>query len=402
MRICLHTLWLISPERVGGTERFLIDVSKELKALGHEPFILCPSLQEKTDVEGVEVRGWIPQNYRDTFVEMGANASGFMLKRLEKGKVILEDLHEISNFVTQQLAQVDADVIHLNSFLSALFVRDRRPIVVTNHENRDEYGTYLGENVYDKIADMILNRETELINHEKLTAPSAYYASEYSRSFDADVAPYNLGVCLNHFPVPDARRKAIQRRTREDQPLHILLPSRLKVWQKGHDVALDACEVLKGQGIDFRLQVSGINEKYRDDVNALFEMAEKRGVRKYVNARRYAKIQDAYEAADVVISPERYCSYGLSISEALSTATPTVLSDIPTYREIAQGYVHALFAKTGSADEFAHQILSSRGLSPKLLAEEGIRFRENNDLRHCARNFSQLYRTLYQETTHAS
>jgi hypothetical protein len=125
MRICLHTLWLISPDRVGGTERFLIDVSKELKALGHDPFILCPSLKETSDVEGIEVKGWIPQKYHDTFIKMGANASGFMLKRLEKGNVSVDDLHEISYFVEQQLAQVDADVIHLNSFLSALFVRDR-------------------------------------------------------------------------------------------------------------------------------------------------------------------------------------------------------------------------------------------------------------------------------------
>lgn len=389
-------MWLISPDRVGGTERFLIDVSKELKALGHDPFILCPSLKETSDVEGIEVKGWIPQKYHDTFIKMGANASGFMLKRLEKGNVSVDDLHEISYFVEQQLAQVDADVIHLNSFLSALFVRDRRPIVVTNHENRDEYGTYLGRNIYDNIANMIYNRETKLVNHEKLTAPSAYYASEYSRSFDADVVPYGLGVCLNNFPVPDARRKARQRRIRADQPLHILLPSRLKVWQKGHDVALDACEMLKIKSVDFRLIISGINENYRDDLNELFEMAEKRGVRKYVTARRYANIQDAYEAADVVISPERYCSYGLSISEALSTATPTVLSDIPTYREIAQGYAHALFAKTESADEFARQLLSSRDLSPKILAEEAIRFRENNDLRNCARKFSQLYRELCQ------
>ena len=40
MKVCLHTNYSITPDYIGGTERFLITLSKELKCLGFEPFIV--------------------------------------------------------------------------------------------------------------------------------------------------------------------------------------------------------------------------------------------------------------------------------------------------------------------------------------------------------------------------
>ena len=393
MRICLHTLWLISPTRVGGTERFLIDVAKELRAFGHDPFILCPSLTEHCVVEGVDVFGFIPHAYRDIYVQMGDNASGFMLKRLPRDNVTRAHLEEIGSFVSDQIAEFDADIVHLNSFLSALYVQDERPIVVTNHENRREYATYLGDNFFDYMARLVCTRQTRMHHHSSLTAPSEYYAREYAKAFSLEVNGYNLGVCLDNFPVPENRRRLRRRRNRSQ--IQILLPSRLKVWQKGHDLALDAAAILDKRGVDFHLIFSGINENYRKAVDDLFQMAEARRVRERITAQRFSKIQEAYESSDVVISPERYCSYGLSISEALSCAVPTVLSRIPTYDEIASGYKHALFFQTGNPNELADQIVASQNIDEKRLVDEAIRFRETYDLRNSARKFSQLYRRVF-------
>ncbi|MCB0748862.1 MAG: hypothetical protein KDC90_15490, partial [Ignavibacteriae bacterium] len=57
MKICLHTIWEIGQKYIGGTERFLINLSKELEIFGHEPFIVCSSKTEETYVEGVKVLG---------------------------------------------------------------------------------------------------------------------------------------------------------------------------------------------------------------------------------------------------------------------------------------------------------------------------------------------------------
>jgi glycosyltransferase involved in cell wall biosynthesis len=323
---------------------------------------------------------------------MGANASGFMLKRLARTDINVEDLREISLFVEKQLASVEADVIHLNSFVSALFVNESRPVIVTNHENPDEMAAYLGESFFQRMSALVRSGVTKL-ERSVLTAPSRYYSSMYSEAFGLNVEAFHLGVCLDNFPVPTDRRRAKNLGAADDH-IRILLPSRLKIDQKGHDIALDACAELKKQSIPFTLMISGINENYRNDIATLFEMAEARGIREHINVRRYPSIQDAYESADVVVSPERYCSFGLSISEALATAIATVLSDIPTYREIAKDFQHALFVPPSRPLDLARQIRAARDLPARLLIDEAVRFREVFDLRHCARNFSQLYRKV--------
>jgi glycosyltransferase involved in cell wall biosynthesis len=343
-------------------------------------------------VEGVDVFGVVPHAYRDIYVQMGDNASGFMLKSLPRDNVTRAHLEEIGSFVTDQLAQFDADVIHLNSFISALYVEDQRPIVVTNHENRHEYATYLGQNFFDYMAKLVYTRQTQMHHHSCLTAPSKYYAREYAEAFSLEVDGYNLGVCLDNFPVPEDRRRLSRRRS--PGQIQILLPSRLKFWQKGHDLALNAAAILEQRGVSFHVVFSGVNENYRKAVDELFQMAEARQIRQHISAQRFSKIQEAYKSADVVISPERYCSYGLSISEALSCAVPTVLSRIPTYEEIASGYEHAIFFQNEDANDLAHQIVESQKVDQETLVDEAIRFRETYDLRNSARNFSQLYRRL--------
>lgn len=262
---------------------------------------------------------------------------------------------------------------------------------MTNHENREECAKYFGKHFFDEMTEIIRKKQTELHKHSVLTVPSNYYAIKYSNEMSVSVKGASLGVCLENFPVPKARRRG-QVRRHESDPIRILLPSRLKFYQKGHDIALDACSELKKVGVSLTLTISGINESYREDLDELFRMAEIREIRENLTAKRYANIQSAYDETDVVISPERFCSYGLAISEALAGGIPTVLSDIPTYKEIAQDFSHALFMRSGNPSDLAHQICASQKLDAELLANEAVRFREIYDLRHCARTFSRLYR----------
>lgn len=65
MRICLHTYYEISDPYIGGTQTLLIKLSKELKVLGHEPFIVCSSLNQHFVIEGIDIHGVIPEQYID-------------------------------------------------------------------------------------------------------------------------------------------------------------------------------------------------------------------------------------------------------------------------------------------------------------------------------------------------
>ena len=106
-----------------------------------------------------------------------------------------------------------------------------------------------------------------------------------------------------------------------------------------------------------------------------------------------------YEAAHIVLSPERYCSYGLSISEALAIGIPTVLSDIPTYIEIASGYQHAIFFHKDHLEDLVSKleyVIKSATECGYRYNESAIEFRINNDIRKTAVAFSRIYRSLLQ------
>ena len=78
IRVCLHTAWSVPADFIGGTERFLIELAKELKILGFEPFVVCSNLQRELDIEGVEVRGRIPVEFQTHYRNTDPNVAAFM------------------------------------------------------------------------------------------------------------------------------------------------------------------------------------------------------------------------------------------------------------------------------------------------------------------------------------
>jgi len=103
-------------------------------------------------------------------------------------------------------------------------------------------------------------------------------------------------------------------------------------------------------------------------------------------------MEDAFAECDIVISPERYCSFGLSICESIASGKPTILSDIPTYLEIGEGVGHAFFFKSESVDCLAQTIgdvIDSE--DENVLTRDVINFRRRFDMRNCANAYAELY-----------
>ncbi len=389
MRICLHTFWDITHDFIGGTERFLVELATELQALGFEPFIVCSGNDTRLTIQGVPVFGVLPDKYLQSFHSLGEAKAAFLKENFVEGKSIESGLHELGAYVQEQVGKFDADVIHLNSFASSLYFESNVPVVVTNHENQQESDRLWGAGFFNRLASMNKESEANLASHAARVVPTRFYAKQYSSLFDADVLGINQGISLTTFNTQIVSNPMMESKSSDTKAIRVLLPSRLDPDQKGHDLAITACKILSDEQFNSEFVFSGIRQDNRHLVSDLRNLCKELGIAEKVSFQRFADINRAFHAADVVISPERYCSYGLSISESLSLGIPTVLSDIPTYKEIASEFSHAFFFESDDAVDLAEKIKEAARYC--VSSAEKIRFRTRYDFRECAKRYGDLY-----------
>lgn len=391
MNICLHTIWEIEEGFIGGTERFLIELSKELKNFGANPIIVCTGQKGDTNIDGIHVHRCIDPRYTYSYQKYSGMNLDFILNEIIGQNYTTDSLQRLADFVLYQISSVKADVYHLNSFASAAKLQPFAPTIVTNHENNLEYDFYWGEGFYNHLASLIKSKKTHLQKYFKLITPSLYYAKQFSKDFSIDIDYVHLGVCLENFPT------RIKKISKNYAKIEVLLPSRFSTYQKGHDIALQAARILKDQDIPTRFTFSGARSDYSKEIEKFWAMATELKIGDIVRVKKYIDIQDAYNECDLVISPERYCSYGLSISEALSLGIPTVLNAIPTYKEIASGYGTAYFFDENSPSDLAAKIIiASNSSHKKQAALDSIRFRIQYDMRECAKKYIGIYMQAIQ------
>lgn len=376
---------------IGGTERLLVELAKELRAIGHDAFVLCSGTREPFFHEGIEVHSAIPSKYRARYAQHKFANSLYIINAVLNNSFSERSFRTLSAYTDEQLSTVSYDVAHLNSFASSLFVKGINQYVVMNHENDKEYDSIFGDGFTLRMIGWVKERRTKLHNAARLITPSQYYADYFAEHFDVPVAKVEGGISLTTFDRTPIRKK---RRARTNPRINILLPSRFAPHQKGHNLALLACRILTDLGLDTHFQFSGVRDDYQPRLKRFYRQAQELSIADRISLTRFEHIQSAYETCDVVISPERYCSYGLAISESLSLGIPTVLSDIPTYREIADGYRHAYFFESEDAEQFASEILHANATPETVREEEAVRFRIRHDIRESAKSLSNIYRSL--------
>lgn len=393
MKICLHTNWEVSAKYIGGTERFLVNMCKELESFGHEPFIVCSGEDNEIYVEGIKVIGRYGESLKKSLHKYQYFSSEFIRKEIIGEKYNEDSLKRLSDYTLGQLDGIEADVFHLNSFISALYISSLKNLIVTNHENDKEYDWYWGKGFFSFFKNLVANKQTNLHTISNLYTPSKYYADFFSKEFDLPVKSIHLGIPLNYFAYMNKEDALRREYSFADDDIILLLPSRFQPFQKGHDIALKACAILKEKNISFKIIFTGVkksSEKYRSFFD---DLVFQYGLQQNVKVITFPDINEAYRNTDVVISPERYCSYGLSISESLSLGIPTIMSDIPTYKEIATGLKHAFFFQSESSEDLANVIINISN-SARRYRESAIDFRINNDLRDCAKKYSAAYQNI--------
>lgn len=405
MRICLHTYYEISDPYIGGTQTLLIKLAKELIVLGHEAFIVCSSLNPHFVIEGVDIYGVIPSRYLALLRSEynGIPSSKFLREAFFNGPSIKEGLTNLAAYSYEQYSQFQADIYHVNSYIAAFGHSHESsiPIVAYQHENEDEFDGFWGDGAFDEFVNWLHLQEGRSSKNPLLFTASQHYANHFSLLLNRPIQSVHLGVLLNDMMC--SKEVSTTEETtfgRKESSVVILIPSRFNTKQKGQDLAIEACDVLMKKGYDLEVVFSGIKNSLMPELDLFRKKYKGWGIANHVHFISAKNMRSLYESAHIVLSPERYCSYGLSISESLALGILTVLSDIPTYLEIASGVDHAFFFKKDDLNDLVAKLELVLDIAEKTGCrnkESAISFRISNDIRRTAVAFSGIYKSLLQK-----
>lgn len=337
MKILHVSLWPIDEKSIGGTEKYVIELSSSLQEHSIENEVLMLS-GKKTIINKVP---YLPLNLNsinklDEYSIKSAFFSDFNIGSLKKFSNIIDGCFDFSKY----------DLIHFNSLLF-YFCAFNKTRVFTIHTNPIEFDQNWGKNSFDKMAKIIKNKD-----HPNTTfiAPSEHYARKYRERFGKKimVIPHSLSKSF----LVDKRVN----KKRRGKWLNIFVPSRLEIKQKGQDLLLESLGLIKRDIPKFCVIFSGVDDQYKPNVKILQTMAGTFEIPVIFKKLRTDEMRDAYENADLVVLPSRYESFGYAAIESLAIGKKTVLSNIPTYNEIATGNNFAFVTKSLEPMSFGETI----------------------------------------------
>ena len=181
------------------------------------------------------------------------------------------------------------------------------------------------------------------------------------------------------------------------QPYRLLAIGRF-VKTKGLDVLLDACALLRGKGVDFRLTLAGSGRIE----GALRKQAEKLGLADKVDFPGFvlhSKVPELIASHDIFVMPSKVSRTGdrdglpTVIMEALISRVPVVATDVGGIREVVETGVTGMLVQQRNPAALADAILELASDREKALemAERGKqRVAEFYDTARNARQFYTL------------
>lgn len=325
MKIAILTPWSISPNAVGGTERFVMDLAQSFTNLGNEVDVYMLSGEEYIkdninfkNINLFETNEVIDEYFlRKKFNNFALNSS---YENLAKR---IEELVDFSQY----------DIIHLNSQLFLKLCQNKKRIF-TIHTNPFEYKLDWGEESFDTMIK-IMNEEGNF-EDTYFVAPSQHYANEYKNLADVNVNFIPHAIDINRLKKHKEKNLIKNELGIEQDKKIILLPSRLEPIQKQPMLFMKAFskneENVKTQ---FKVICTGADKQYLKYKEEIEVFCKKNNIDILIT--RFNTMCDAYEVADLVVLPSQSESFGYSALESLSLGIPTILNNIPTYNEVSIG-----------------------------------------------------------------
>lgn len=360
MKIAILTPWSISPTAVGGTERFVMDLANSLSKLGN--------LVDVYMLSGIEYKA-NGVNYKSINL-FGTNTivDEFFLRNIFNNFSLKESYQQLADKIESLINLNDYDLIQLNSQLFLNCFKDKKRIF-TIHTNPFEYELDWGKEAFDTMIN-IMNEECN--NKTIFVAPSIFYSNEYSKLSNIEVKYIPHAIDVDRLKSNKENAFICESLNLDIKKRIILLPSRLEPIQKQPMLFMKAFSKIDNNiKKEYQVVCTGADKQYIQYKENIENFCKENNIDIIIT--RFEDMSDAYKVASIVVLPSQSESFGYSALESLSLGIPTVLNDIPTYKEIAKNSKNSyIFNKTEESLFSVLNIIFKSDLSRILQNEDWI------------------------------
>ncbi|SEQ81149.1 Glycosyltransferase involved in cell wall bisynthesis [Treponema bryantii] len=126
---------------------------------------------------------------------------------------------------------------------------------------------------------------------------------------------------------------------------------------KGLPYLLDAFEICKKNGLDCKLVIVGNADNFRSGDSEIAQRLSNSSEKdiNFTGRISDSELQTYYQKARLLVQPSLYEGFGMPPMEALYLGTNVVMSDIPVFKEIYEGFPVTFF-KTADSKDLAEKI----------------------------------------------
>lgn len=344
--ILIVSLWSISNSSMGGTEKYVLDLSSGLIQKNYKVSVLMMS-GGKHIINGVE------------FIPLALDTN---IKKLDEYSIKNNFFKDFNESELDRFAQLvndsfnfnDYDIVHFNSLLFYKIACNAKR-VFTLHENPHEFKQNWGKNSFSKMQKIIHHVNK---NNTWFIVPSRFYSNVFKEKFHVTITtmPHSINLEILKSSETD-RSKLIKDFGLDDNRFTILFPSRLELQQKRPQLALLSLKKIEKYLPKTQVVLAGVDKQYMNNTSCLKKIMKGSSIKLFFLNFSINNMKDAYKMSDIVIIPSRYESFGYSAIESLSLKKKTVLTNIPTFQEIAIGNKYAYLSKNNTVDVVAKTIL---------------------------------------------
>lgn len=338
MKVAIINPWFISEGSIGGTERFVQDLSESLSGLGYN-----------VDVYMLSGKSYMKNNINYISIDLfgsGIIADEYMLtKRFGK----LDTTETYKKIAIELEKKINCDNYNFIQLNSHIFLKcwEKYKRFFTLHSNYEEF---IILNSDDEFNTMVSIMKEEVNNYPTFfVTPSSYYYKYWNDLLSKNVIFIPHALNTDRLKCNKSIEQIIKKYNLNQNKVKILLPSRLEMIQKRPQLILEAlssfCEKERDK---YQVIFTGFDIQYNKNIETLKSIAKKNKID--VKFVKFDYINEGYKVTDIVLVPSKSESFGYSALESLYLGIPTILSNIPTLHEIANGTTNCFFFNNNSLD----------------------------------------------------
>ena len=377
MKIAMFSNWYISEESIGGTERFIQDLADTISKKGHcvDVYMLSGKSYRKNNVNYISLDLFGEDVIADEY--MITNRYG-KLNSIKAYEIIAKEIEKKVNVE-------EYNIIQLNSHLFLKCFENKKRIF-TIHSNYGEFKILNDDTEFEIMVEImkaaVKNSRTYFV------VPSLYYSNLWKDIIKKNVVFIPHALNESRLVCDKSKELLIKKYNLSENKIKILLPNRLEMIQKQPNLILDALELLTvSQRQLFQIIFTGLDNQYMKNVLLLEKQSEQLCVdSKFIS---FDAISEAYKLTDLVLIPSKSESFGYSALESLYLGIPTILTDLPSFKEISEG-TQSCIMFNGTKESLASilRMLVNKKIERKEISEE---WKQRYELPLFAQRYIDIY-----------